>query len=152
MEQNFEKGSSIIELIIALVLISIALTAVVGLVIKGVSNNTYNRNKSLATGYAEQSLEWLRSERDLNWKQFYARSLTTTWCIPTLSWSGSSHSGSCSQTEVISQTPFIRELTLVRTTTPTISVTATVSVKWTDSAGLHSSESTTNFTNWKGNQ
>lgn len=143
-----KRGQSILELIVALLLVSIALTAVVGLITKGISNTTFNRNKTLANSYSSEALEWLRSERDSNWRNFLAKSSApgSKWCLPDLSWN---NTGTCSATNFVSNTQFTREINLVRVNASTIN--ATVTVSWTDSQGTHNSQSTTEFTNWKGN-
>lgn len=144
------RGQSFVELIAALVVVSIALTALVGLVTKSIANSTFTRNKTLATNYAEETMEWLRGQRDLGWStSFYART-GSNWCLVSLSWtSGGTHTGTCGATEVVTGTIFRRELTFTRVNASTVN--ATVSLKWTDSIGTHEAASTTTFTNWKGN-
>ncbi len=148
MRKN-NSGQSFIELIAALLIVSMSLLALVSLVIRSLANTTFARNKTLATSYAQQSLEWLRGERDADWQTFYGRT-NGSWCIVTLSWNtGGSHSGACGTNDVIPATPFRRTITFTRVNTSTVNATSTVT--WSDGNGSHQSVATTTFTNWKGN-
>lgn len=149
MKRKNSQGQSFIELIAALVVVSIVLTAIVGLITKSIANATAARNKTLATSYAQEGLEWLRAERDLGWTAFYGRT-NNSWCIVSLSWTtGGSHSGACSNSNVIAGTQFVRTLTFANRTAS--SVDARMTVSWRDGSGTHESTATTIFTNWKGN-
>lgn len=150
MKNALHKGSSFIELISALAIISIVLVVLVGLVTKSIANSTFARNKSIATSHAEEGLEWLRGERDRGWSTSFYANTANNWCIVSLNWSSSgSHSGNCGSNDVISGTIFVRNLSFIRVDPGTVD--ATIRVTWTDSIGNHETTSTTRFTNWKGN-
>lgn len=148
--KNNQSGQSFIELIAALLIVSIVLVSLVALVTRSIANATFARNKTLATSYAQESLEWLRSERDRDWASFYGRT-NSSWCIATLSWtSNGSHTGTCAATDVITSTIFRRNISFTRIDAS--NVDATVTVSWSDGNGTHQSVATTSFTNWKGNE
>lgn len=53
-----------------------------------------NERKIIATRYAEEVMEWIRAERDIDWNQFVLQAQsggTTQWCFnsATLVWSSS---------------------------------------------------------------
>lgn len=143
MKKNIQ-GQSFIELIAALVVISIALVALVSLITRGIANSTFSRTKTLATSYNQEALEWLRGERDRNWALFYQHT-AVNWCLNSLNWTVQ---GSCGGA-VITNTPFSRTVSFTRVNPGT--VTATSIVSWNDGNGYHESQSTTTLTNWKGN-
>lgn len=58
------KGTSIIEILVATAMISIAIIAALSLANRSQSQNIYARNLSEATGYATQAADWLRIQRD----------------------------------------------------------------------------------------
>lgn len=141
-----KQGTSLFELIIATLVVSIVLIALVSLATKSVSLTTFSRDKTRANRYAEELVEWLRGERDSGWAAFVGRAGTARWCMRSLAWSQGS---TCSTNDVISGTPFTRDLNL--TITGGNTVTAVVSVKWQDQSGTHETRTTNVYTNWKGN-
>lgn len=147
-------GQSFVELLIALAFVSIVLVALVSLSTRGLSNTTYSRNSTRATALATELLEWARGERDADWQAFYGRTATSTWCLPSLSWTtNGSRSGSCGSNDGAyvngERSIFIRSIQFTRIDASTVD--AQVTVSWTDNSGTHRSESTTRFTNWRSN-
>lgn len=51
-----------------------------------------NEHKIIGTRYAEEAVEWLRSEKETDWNVFTSRIPTsdTEFCMNTLGWSGGS--------------------------------------------------------------
>lgn len=140
------KGTSLFELIIATLVVSIVLIALVSLATKSVSLTTFSRDKTRANRYAQELVEWLRGERDAGWNAFVGRAGTARWCMTSLAWTQGS---TCGSGNVISGTPFTRDLNL--TITGGNTVTAVVSIKWQDQSGVHETRTTNVYTDWKGN-
>lgn len=130
------RGQSLFEIIFAVAIAALIMTAVVVLSTDSVRNSSFSRNQTLASRLAQEAHEWLRSERDSDWTTFAGRVGTT--CLGALSWSGS-----CA----VTGTPFSREvtLTLINPTT----VEADIIVSWTDGQGTHEVRSVTRLTDWR---
>lgn len=143
------KGQSLFEVVVAIGISALIIVAVVSLVTNSIRNATFSKNKSLASKYAQDAIEWLRGQRDLNASTFQNNSLITNWCLSDLSWA---HSAKCDPTvDFIGDTIFIRDLTFSTPPDPsgkTITY-ATVTVSWVDSQGTHSVISATEFTDWR---
>jgi type II secretory pathway pseudopilin PulG len=151
IKYNFSRnsGQSLFEVVVALGIAAVILTGVVGLTTSSIRNSTFSRNNSLAARYAQETIEWLRTERDSDWTTFANRSVGGAgqrWCLTAnpISWPGTS--GPCGASNVIAGTVFTRELTM---TLGTNSIEASVVVSWTDSQGTHQVRNGTLFTNWR---
>ncbi|KKU24832.1 MAG: hypothetical protein UX35_C0001G0014 [Microgenomates group bacterium GW2011_GWA1_46_15] len=67
-----KRGSTLIEVIIAIAVISIALVAIVASSVMVVRNQRYSTAQHQATAYTQESLEWLRKMRDtVGWETFF---------------------------------------------------------------------------------
>lgn len=139
------SGQSLFELVVAVVVVGIILVALVGLVTKSISNATFSRNKTLATRYVQDAMEWMRVERDTDWEIFRDRIpvVTQTFCMQNLTWTA----GECNLDDYISGTFFVREVVLTRENDN--EVDAAVVVSWKGPSGMHESRATTRFTNWR---
>lgn len=141
-----QGGQSLFEVVIALGVITIILVSLVILASLSISNATFSKDKTLATRYSLETIEWLRTERDASWDTFVTEAATPTWCVPSLSWSAAS-AGSCSSGSNISGTVLKREIYFSIIDPNTVQVT--VRVYWTDAQGSHESRTTTTYTNWR---
>lgn len=143
---KLQSGQSLFEVVIALGVITIILVSLIILAALSINNATFSKNRSLATRLSQETVEWLRVERDTSWNAFANHAATPLWCMPTLSWTAGG-AGSCSSSSVISGTILSRELAFSSIDANTIQVT--VRLFWTDAQGGHESRTTTNFTNWR---
>ena len=134
------KGQSLFEVLVAVSIIALILVGVVSLSSRTVSVSRVSRDNSLATGHAQDAMEWLRTQRDEDWANL--KDNLGNSCINTL---GTWGSFPCSST--ITGTPFSREVN-INETSPGIMV-VTVTVRWTDGSGSHNVTSTTRFTDWR---
>lgn len=84
-KQNYfsESGQTLVEVVVAAVIITLILVALVSAITFSLSNVQYARNKALATKYAQEAVEWLRSQRDAGWYTFngMAPDTATTYCV-----------------------------------------------------------------------
>jgi Tfp pilus assembly protein PilV len=141
------KGQSLFEVVVALAISALIITAIVSLVSNSIRNATFSRNKTLAARYAQEATEWLRGQRDSDMTTFSANILTPTWCFKSLSWV---QSGNCASDDFIPATPLIREVTFsVGLVGGKDLVQSDVVVFWTDSQGYHEVRSATNFADWR---
>src|SRR3989304_1422306 len=96
-----KRGQSMFELLVAVFVIALTLTALVGLVSTSISNTNFSRERTLASKYTQEAVEWLRQERDISWAAFITQAGVR--CLGSLSWSSG-----CA----ISGTAFSRQVTL----------------------------------------
>ncbi len=137
------RGQSLFEVIVAIGVTSAILVAIINTAILSVRNTSFARNKTLASRYSQEAVEWLRGQRDQNWDTFTTRS-NSTWCASTLDWD---KNRTCTTEDNIQATPFKREIILTNTSTQQID--AKVKVFWDDSQGYHEVLVSTYFTDWR---
>lgn len=141
------KGQSLVEVIIALAFATIIIIALVTITIKSIRSATFARNNSQATKFAQEGLEWIRSQRDqMDWNSFISNVKDGTYCINNLNWLTPSSCG----TDLINNL-FQRTVIFIETDTAECygGVGATVNVAWNDSTGTHTSNQKTCFSNWQ---
>lgn len=143
----FSSGQSLFEVILALGLITLILTAVVALASLSIKNSSFSRLQTIATRYTETTMEWLREEKQSDWTNFYtfaSNSSNSKWCFNDLSWQNATLGG-CSG--FISDTNFKREITFTISSEPR-EVQVMVNVNWQDSSGYHEVNTTSDLTNY----
>lgn len=141
------SGASLLEVIIAIGLVSVILMSLVSLSTKSVSNSTVSREKNQATRYTQETIEWIRQQRDESWSTLSGYvDANSTWCMPENSWVSPSSPGACTNQKII-DTNFEREITFSRPQADTIEVT--VITQWTESGNVHESRSATILTKWQ---
>lgn len=154
MDINRDSGESFFEVLIALSMVTLILTALVSLATVSVRNSTRSKNITLGTRYSQEGIEWLRTRRDASWTNFAAQSAPVpgkTWCISDLNWDFTKQ-GVCSASDFITGTIMKREANL---TTDTVgdpsgnTILANVKTYWTDGQGYHEISTSTDFTPWK---
>ena len=70
-ERKFnQKGSILIEAIIALTVIVVLMTALVSALVASLSSSNFSKNQTIATGYAQDGLEKFRALRDQDYDAF----------------------------------------------------------------------------------
>lgn len=124
---KIRKGTSIIEIVIAATLISIAIIAALSLTNQSQKQNSYARGLAEATKYASQAGDWIRNERDsLGFETIYTVA-DGTYCLNTLPADFlTMESGTCSDNSFISSTNFQREVNVTKSA-EAINVVVTVS-------------------------
>lgn len=129
------------EVVLALFIIAMIIVGVVFLSTNSISNSLFSRNKTLASRYSQEAVEWLRSEREKDISLFVTRS--GTYCLDVLSWSKNRN---CNATEIITSTILKRQVVITEdvSTTDTI-IKAEVTTSWDDSKGTHQAKSITEF-------
>ena len=140
------KGQSLFEVVLSLAVITVVIVALIILASNAIRNTTFSKNKTLATRYSQEAMEWLRGERDADWDVFSVRALIPTYCLPSLSWTAASV-GTCSDNDVLPGTTLKREITFTSVSSDNIEIS--VIVYWTDAQGLHEVRSITNLTDWR---
>lgn len=137
-------GQSIVEVVIALAMISTVLITLVTMAALSIRASTFSRNQTEASRFTGQAAEWLRSEKDASWTVFKSHAATSNWCLDSLYWN---KANPCSSSSVISGTIFTRNLKFINNADG--SIEADVLTTWTDAQGTHTSPTSIIFTNWK---
>lgn len=146
----FEKGQSLFEVVVAVGISALIVTGIVVLSANSIQNSSFSRDKTLASLYVQQAMEWIRKERDQNSDVFrtkatYDQSNNITYCLNDLSWPNTP--GNCaSESFVDGDTKFVRKVTFPACNPcPPNIIEVNVTVSWMDSKGNHDVSSSTNF-------
>lgn len=142
------KGQSLFEVVVAVSVITLIIVAVVILTTTSIRNNSFSRNKTIASRYGQEAVEWLRGQRDADWTIFRNRADTSlVYCLKTLSWS---LAGPCASSgSEIDGTIFKRQVTFeVISEDGNEYLRADIAIFWLDGQGEHVSESITYFSDW----
>jgi len=80
---KLNRGSSLVEVIIAAGVVVMALSVMVAAVSASIANNRLSKERAVATRLAQEALEWVRIEKNLNgWPTFDAYLLDTRkYCL-----------------------------------------------------------------------
>ena len=147
MIKSIQKGQSLFEVVLALGVITLITVGMVILATNSIKNATFSKNKNIATKYAQEAIEWLRSVRDTNPSLFIANSITASYCLDTLSWA---NTGSCGSSEYLGGTIYLRQVNFSSSVVSGKNlVEAEVVVSWSDPSGSHSVKSTTSFADYR---
>lgn len=144
IKNNYIKGQSLFEVVLALFVITMIIVGVVVVSTNSISNSLFSRNKTLAARYAQEGIEWLRLEKERDFSALSVFANTQTYCLNNLSFT---NLGACNGSEFITGTEFEREVSFTKLSenSKTI-IEATVKTYWIDSKGYHESKSSTTFT------
>lgn len=141
------KGQSLFEVILALFIIVLIIVAVVILSTNSISNSLSSRNKTLASKYTQEAIEWLRKQKESNYIFFKTKAISgSTYCfIENIDWNLPSV---CSSGQTINTTSiFRREVSFsseIANGNKYI-IIANVVTYWNDSKGIHEARSVTYF-------
>ena len=122
------RGTSIIEIVIATALISMAIIAALSLVNNSQKQNNYARDLAEATRYASQASDWIRAERNrLGWSQINTISAGPYCLNSTPADFLSLVAGACASSTYISGTMFQRQIAITKSDPTAINIVIEVS-------------------------
>lgn len=152
MGVRFEKnGQMMIEILVAVAVMVLVLVAIVSRVVDAVSNANYARNQLLATRFAQEGVEWARSQRDqLGWAAFENLvSSDPTYCVSDINVNLGSPV-SCGPGDEITGTVFLREVSFDYNLGGGVGPYADINVvvSWDDRVGTHQSDLNTRLSKW----
>lgn len=82
---NKQKGSTLVEILIAVTIISLVLTAVSAMIMMSIKLANSNEQKQLALQKAQEAMEFFRKERAINsWHSFSAPIENGRYCVSSL--------------------------------------------------------------------
>jgi len=126
-----KKSFSLIEVLIFVTILVLFFVAALAITTYSLGNMKINEHKIIATRYAEESIEWLKSQKEENWTEFILKDTSsgTTYCLNELNWLTQS---SCGENFTLGDPAFFkRELLLTNQSgTPTEQVNAQIQVSW----------------------
>lgn len=136
-QRKVDAGFTMVEVLVAVAVVAMVMTAVVAGVSFSVRNTRYARDKSLAVRHAQESIEWIRKLRDENgWSVFSADidadGSQVVYCLSSLPATYAEFvllgNAVCQSTDVLGgDTIYIREMRLNKTGS---SLAVEVSVTW----------------------
>lgn len=133
-----KKGQILLELLVAIGVIVVTLVAIAQVSTKALSNSGFSNHQSVATGYSIAGMEWIRSQKDLDWVNinkagtYCLNSLPMAWNVPP-----------CSP---ITGTIYTRTAVLTKISDTQIQVLVTVT--WSEGTKSYSARQTAVFTRY----
>lgn len=145
------SGQSLFEIIIALAVATMIIVAIVTLAANSISNSIFSKNRSLATRFAQEATEWLRSQRDMSWDNLSTLADGSTYCLQDISSLGSLQLGSCSGSKFVTGSTNIKREVILESGTSGGKNIINVEIKvyWSDGKGDHEVKSSTTFSDWR---
>lgn len=146
----FKKGFTLVEIIIFIAILSLIFTSLISLITYSLSTTKTNERKIIATHFADEAREWLRSEKEADWEEFVGKIPYSpiTYCLnanPLQSFP--SQPGGCSDFQL--NNIFKREVILSKNSNST-QVTCEIVVSWQEKGeNYHQVKQTTIFTPWE---
>lgn len=126
----------LVELLIALGVATLAIVGLVSITTRSISNAGYSKRQSTATAYATQAMEWIRSQKNTDWKNLTDH-IGVTYCLNSLAWT----TGSCPK--VLDSGTFSRDA-VISSPAPG-QIQAVVTVKWSEASKDFSAKQTSVF-------
>lgn len=138
-----KKSFSLIEVLVFVTIFSLFFVAAATVVVVSLRNMKTSEHKIIATRYAEELLEWLRSQKEIDWNVFNS-SHSGTYCFstsPISTWPSNSPCGG------YLESIFKREVTLTRVDANKVNVVITVT--WTEMGTTYKVPINSVFTIWE---
>src|ERR1035437_663569 len=129
-----KKGQGLVEALIALGAAVIIISAITVAVITAVNNSDYSKSQNLATGYAQQGMEIVKQDSQLDWVSLQASiSASTVWCLPQGSTDFSPAAGGLSPCSINVTGGYVRQLNFTQNASSCNGQTQVeVVIEWTD--------------------
>jgi Tfp pilus assembly protein PilV len=134
-KRNDQSGQSIIEVLVATVVVALVMTAIAAALTSSLRNTTESKFRSYASAHGQEAMEVFVRERNLlGWQQFQEAVVSGQFCMNTLPADSDSFIamavGTCVDGTAYSGTTFTREATVTVVAPDEIRVE--VFVEWTD--------------------
>ncbi len=133
MSKKLKNSFSLIEVLVFITVLSLVFITATAVTIFSLRAMIISQHKILATHYAEEALEWVKSEKEKDWVNFtklvYEDGSETTYCIISFDWQ---IIGPCDKSYFLG-TPniFLREVKLTNIgSNPVVQTNVEVMVYW----------------------
>jgi Tfp pilus assembly protein PilV len=153
---SYKKGFSLLEVLIFVTIISFIFIASASYITSLLRTMKINEHRAIGTQYADEVLEWLRSEREEDWNAFSEKASTgagTTYCFnsdisllttivnmkSTANPNGTILNTTCTTyTGITGKAPMIykREVTLKKDAEPATRIEANIKVSWMEDGNV----------------
>ena len=144
---KFSRGQSLIEVIVAMAVMSLLLVALLSLMSLSVKNSRLARDRTRAVAYGQQGVELMRAYRDYHWNQFSHQADGTVYSQQE-NWTvgpGVNLHSPCVQNNI--SLYFTRCVTLTDSGADNIAVAVTVA--WKEGSQTFQTTQTTNLSLWE---
>jgi type II secretory pathway pseudopilin PulG len=132
-----QKGQTLLEVILAFGIVILVLGSISSVVVTSLNNTQYAKNQSMATSYAQEGINVVRSISDSGWNQllYYKDHNDGKYCIKSDLSLNAALSENCTGADAIGPSgAFSRKVTLDSISCNSGGIHATVKVSWTDGA------------------
>lgn len=149
MKQKFKAGQSLIEMVIAIGMMSFLMVAILSVTSLSIKNTRVAQDRSQAVGLAQEGIELMRTYRDFSWTDFYNLAngqsyiLEDNWTVE----SGLSQIG-CDQTNYFDASNYYSRCVSL-STVEVNSVVIEVVVYWQEGSQLKSISQSTTLSLWE---
>lgn len=154
-----KNGFSLLEVLVFVAILSMFFVFAAAVSVASLRYVQINQHKIIATRYAQDLLEWVRSEREDNWDTFSSKS-NNMYCVNTKIQSSdslvnmspgvcSSFNGLTSGGIGIAPAIYMRQLSLSSLGSPPYQVDASVVVSWNDFGATYTVPVKTSFSIWE---
>ncbi|MFH0943151.1 MAG: hypothetical protein V1810_03185 [Candidatus Beckwithbacteria bacterium] len=138
-------GQSLVEVIVAVGMMALLLTAVLALISLSVKNSRLAKDRTKAVGFAQEGVELIRTYRDLSWTELLAKAgseydLAKGWTVE------SSLSAICPETNNIDD--FFKRCVRI-TDTGSNTATVIVTVSWQEGSQRYNAVQQTSLSLWE---
>ncbi len=152
MKQNYNKGFSLIEVLIFAAIVSMFFVAAATIVSYMIRVSKVNEHKILATRYAEELLAWMSAERDIDWNAFTSKATNPNpYCVNVKTLTSANVWDTTNPCPYGLDNFFKRTITLQPTTVAgyTSEVAVNILVQWEESGKRFSVPINSTFTVWE---
>lgn len=125
-------GFTLIEILVFTALVSVFFVVAAAVSAFAINVMKSNENRLYATHYAEETLEWLRNEKEVDWVTFNTH--ISNWCMVSLGWTSGGPCPTTGATSFQLSSKFNRDVSL--STDAASNVVALVTVSWKDISGI----------------
>ncbi len=140
-----KEGFSLVEVLIFVSIMSVFFVVAIGIATASLRNMQFNQHKIIATKYAEDLVEWLRSEKETDWNVFTSKA-SGTYCFNASPIAGWPAGGSCSSYDINSL--YKRSVVFTSSAVGGLisTVNVAVTVEWTEGGNIYKVPINTLFT------
>lgn len=145
-----KEGQGLIEVLTALAVVLLVVVALIKATTVSMKSSDFSKTQTQATSYAQEAIEWIRSERDRDWGNIADRATSepgSKYCLASLDWNNPDSCGNGDEDLLVADSRFKREVTVKDVTGDRIEIE--VIVIWQDASGEHQSKLTTYLSNWR---
>jgi type II secretory pathway pseudopilin PulG len=140
-----KKSFTLIEVLIFVTILSLFFVTAITITVVSLRNLKIQEHKILATRYAEELLEWLRGEKEVDWNLFTTKS--DTYCFNSSPISSWGNLGNCSSYSL--NNLYKREVVLTSYGIPPYQVNVSITVSWQELGQTYQVPINTVFTVWE---